>query len=106
MHHTAESDSGVCITLLSQSGHREIKIESIVGLWLLLKEHFDKILFFVNTAIMGEETLSIKCGDSLSLTFWLSGVMHTVESESSNFMIENLRKKIIFLACLSKQKWV
>ena len=55
VHHTEESSFAVCITPLSQTAHRGVRIENFGGLWLLLKGQSGEILYEVNTFIMKEK---------------------------------------------------
>ena len=75
-------------------------MEIFVRLWLLLKGQSGEILLRVNTSIMKEKLLYL-----LSLKFGLHGVVHTAESNFSNFVNEYLGEiETEFentLACLS-----
>ena len=86
---TAESSSAVCIMPLSQKAHCAVKIKIFANLWLVLKGQWGEILLGVNISII-KEKIWRKNFDLLRLKCWLCGVLHTAESNFSNFEIEYL----------------
>ena len=103
MHLTAECDSAVCTILLSQTPHWLCCVHPTAEsnctpksqnrkLCLLLKRQSEVNPIIGDHSCHGGKDLKYKKGCSLSLKFWLPGLMHTAESEFSNFMIKYLDK--------------
>ena len=101
VHHTAESSSAVCIALRSQTAHWGVKIE-------IFKGTIRRNPFRGEHICHERKDLKKKNFYLLSLKFWLSSVMHTAESNFSNFVIEYLCEIVTefenTLACLAR--WV